>query len=358
MMRSSHEWQDFLRGAGAALADGEVVHFGDPQSELRRAAGSDIIADLSHLSLITADGEAAGSFLQGQLSNDIRLVTATHSEIAAYCSPQGRMFAIFRVLLRDGVYFLQLPASLMETTLKRMKMFVLRAKVTLADADTEWVRVGVSGPNTPAILAEAGLRLPGHNDNCVTDGGLTVLQISGPAPRFEIIGPSEAMERVWTRLRARLAPVGAAAWSWLDIAAGIPVVLPGTVEQFVPQMANLDLVGGINFKKGCYPGQEIVARMHYLGRLKQRMIRARVETRKRPEPGAPVYAPDFVGQSAGTIVDAQPGPDDSFELLAVVQISSIRNGELHLDSPSGPALQRLETPYSIEPVSEPAGTGT
>ncbi len=356
-MRSSHNWQDFLQRTGAVLTDGEVSHFGDPQSERRHVVGGDVIADLSHLSLICATGEDAGSFLQGQVSNDIRLVTATHSELAAYCSPQGRMFAVFRVFMRDGVYFLQLPASLTEPTLKRLKMFVLRAKVTLADADTEWVRVGVSGPNTPAILAEAGLALPGHNDNCVTDGGLTVLQISEPAPRFEIIGLSEAMERVWTQLRARLAPVGAAAWSWLDIAAGIPVVLPGTVEQFVPQMANLDLVGGINFKKGCYPGQEIVARMHYLGRLKQRMIRARVETGKRPEPGAPVYAPDFVDQSAGTVVDAQPGPDGGFELLAVVQLSSIRNGELHLDSPSGPKLQRLEMPYSIEPVSEPAGAG-
>ncbi|MHB8549362.1 MAG: CAF17-like 4Fe-4S cluster assembly/insertion protein YgfZ [Acidiferrobacterales bacterium] len=358
MIRSSREWQDFLRGVGAVLADDKVAHFEDPQSELRRAAGGDVMADLSHLSLIAADGEEAGSFLQAQLSNDIRLVTATHSELAAYCSPQGRMFAIFRVLMRDGFHFLQLPSSLMETTLKRMKMFILRAKVKLADADADWVRVGVSGPNAMTILSDAGLVFPDAANDCMTNGGITVLRLAGPTPRFEIIGCNEAMQRLWTQLRARLAPVGASAWSWLDIAAGLPVVLPGTVEQFVPQMANLDLVGGINFKKGCYPGQEIVARMHYLGRLKQRMIRARVATAKRPEPGTPVYAPDFVGQSAGTVVDAQPGPDDGFELLAVVQISSIRKGEFHLDSPTGPKLQRLELPYSIEPVSETAGAGT
>ena len=354
-MQSNQEWLEFLQAAGAVLANGEVSHFGDMESECRYVAAGDVMADLSHLSLITASGEDAGSFLQGQVSNDIRLVTATHSELAAYCSPQGRMFAVFRVFMRDGVYFLQLPASLTEPTLKRLKMFVLRAKVTLADADTEWVRIGVSGPSVAAVLSEAGLVTPDTVDTCVTDGDITVLRLAGPVPRFEIVTRREVTERLWTQLGERLAPVGAAAWSWLDIAAGIPVVLPGTVEQFVPQMANLDLVGGINFKKGCYPGQEIVARMHYLGRLKQRMIRARVETGTRPKPGAPVYAPDFVDQSAGTVVNAQPGPDGGFELLAVVQLSSIRAGELHLDSPSGPKLQRLEMPYPIEPVPEPAG---
>ncbi len=333
------------------MTDGEVSHFGDPQAERRHVADNDVIADLSHLSLICTTGEDASNFLQGQLSNDIRLVTATHSELAAYCSPQGRMFAVFRVFMRDGVYFLQLPASLMETTLKRLRMFVLRAKVRLDDADTGWVRIGVSGSNAVAILSDAGLATPDLVDACVTDGEVTVLRIAGPTPRFELIGRNETMEHLWTQLQMRLAPVGAAAWSWLDIAAGIPAVLPGTVEQFVPQMANLDLIDGINFKKGCYPGQEIVARMHYLGRLKQRMIRARVETGTRPGPGTLIYAPDFAGQSAGTVVDAQQGPENGFDLLAVVQISSFKNGELHLASPSGPRLQLLEMPYSVE--SEP-----
>ena len=347
-MQSNQEWLVFLQAAGAVLANGEVSHFGDTESERRHAAAGDVMADLSHLSLISAAGEDAGGFLQGQLSNDISLVGAARSEIAAYCSPQGRMLAIFRIFMREDTYLLQLPTGLLEPTLKRLRMFVLRAKVRLEDAGAEWVRIGVAGPNTPAILPEAGVPTPDRVDACTTAAEVTVLRVPGPTPRFELVGRAAAMVRLWTQLRTRLVPVGAASWSWLDLAAAMPTVLPGTIEQFVPQMANLDLVGGISFNKGCYPGQEIVARMHYLGRLKQRMIRARVRTGTRPQPGAPVYAPDFVGQSAGTVVDAQPGPEDGFDLLAVVQISSIRNAELHLDSPSGPRLQLLEMPYPLE----------
>ncbi len=354
-MQMNQEWLEFLKTAGGVLADGEVSHFGDSQLERHRVATGNVVTDLSHLSLIRATGEDAGSFLQGQLSNDIRLVSATSGEIAAYCSPQGRMLAIFRIFIRDDSYFLQLPADLMEPTLKRLRMFVLRAKVTLEDVGTQWVRIGVAGPDTADILSAVGLSVPDLANACVTHAQITVLRFAGPVPRFELIGQATAMMRLWTQLRARLLPVGASSWSWLDLAAATPTVLPGTVEQFVPQMANLDLVGGISFNKGCYPGQEIVARMHYLGRLKQRMVRARVQTEIRPQPGAPVYAPDFVEQSAGTVVDSQSGLEGGFDLLAVVQISSIRNGELHLDSPSGPRLTLLEMPYPLELGSASAG---
>ncbi len=348
-MRSGQEWQDFLQTEGAVQVDGEVSHFGDPVLERRAAGEGDIIADLSHLALISAGGEDAGSFLQGQLSNDIRLVSATHSKIAGYCTPQGRMLAIFRIFMRDGTYFLQVPASLLEPTLKRLRMFVLRAKVRLDDAGGSWMRIGVSGPGTPAALSAEGLVPPDTADACATDRGVTVLRIAGPVPRFELIAAGEVMAPLWKRLRTRLTAVGAGVWSWLDIAAAIPTVLPQTLEQFVPQMANLDLVGGISFNKGCYPGQEIVARMHYLGRLKQRMVRARVDTGTQPGPGAPVYAPDFTGQSAGTVVDARPAPEGGFDVLAVIQLSSIHNGELKLDSPAGRALRLLPMPYTIEP---------
>ncbi len=127
-------------------------------------------------------------------------------------------------------------------------------------------------------------------------------------------------------------------WAWLDIMAGIPSVHPGTNEEFVPQMANLEVVGGVNFKKGCYPGQEIVARMQYLGKLKQRMYRAHFAGEVAPRPGDAIYAPDFPGQSAGTVVEAQPSPDGGYDLLAVIQISSADAGELHFGSETGPRL--------------------
>jgi hypothetical protein len=140
-------------------------------------------------------------------------------------------------------------------------------------------------------------------------------------------------------------------WDWLDIMAGIPGVHPETSDAFVPQMANLEIVGGVNFKKGCYPGQEIVARMQYLGKLKQRMYRARFEGNTQPHPGDSIFAPDFPGQSAGTVVAAQPAPDNGFDLLAVIQISSAEAGELHLGSETGPKLSLQNLPYPVAPAT-------
>jgi len=355
-MRSSDEWQTFLRKSSAVMDEDNVRDFGNPDLERHRTQDGDVVADLSHLSLIRVDGDDASNFLQGQLSNDIRLVTSSHSQLSAYSSPQGRMFAIFRVFMHDSAHFLQLPTLLLETTLKRLRMFVLRAKVRLDHADAEWVRIGVSGPNVETILANAGVAAPKSVDGCDSHGNFTSLRLPGPWPRFEIIGRIDAMKDLWERIRPHVTAVGDTAWSWLDIAAGIPTVLPGTVEAFVPQMVNLELLGGINFKKGCYPGQEIVARMHYLGRLKQRMVRASVDTAARPLPGTALYAPDFAGQSAGTVVDAQPGPENGFDLLAVVQLSSLKNGEFHLAKPDGPQLRLVEMPYSLESRPESMGT--
>ncbi len=353
-MQSNGEWQSFLRESGASLADTVIQDFGNADLERKRTRDADILTDLSQLSLIRIEGEDAGSFLQGQFSNDIQLVTETHSQLSAYSSAQGRMFAIFRVFMSGGGYFLQLPSALVETIVKRLRMFVLRAKVRIEAADAEWVRIGVSGPNVDAILTDAAIALPEQVDGCLAQGDLITLRLPGPWPRFEVLGRIDAMKVLWTRLRSRLTPVGSGAWSWLDIVAGIPTILPATVEAFVPQMANLDILGGINFKKGCYPGQEIVARMHYLGRLKQRMVRASVDVADKPAPGTTIYAPDFVGQSAGTVVDAQPGPEKGFDLLAVVQLSSVKGGELHLATADGPLLRLIELPYSLEQKSESA----
>jgi hypothetical protein len=180
----------------------------------------------------------------------------------------------------------------------------------------------------------------------VSAGGVTVLRLRGPHPRFEIIGPYTDIQGLWSELA--LTPVGASAWAWLDIMAGVPTVLPATVEAFVPQMTNLELIGGVNFKKGCYPGQEIVARTHYLGRLKQRMYRAHVDSPQAPKAGDPIYAPNFGEQAAGTVVDAQPAPGGGFDLLAVVQIASADAGVLSLQAPNGPPLALHTLPYSLQ----------
>jgi tRNA-modifying protein YgfZ len=344
----STEWRAFLAQAGAVFEGDRVLRYGSPEGERRSAANGDVLADLSHLALLRAEGAEAQSFLQGQFSNDVRLISAARAQLSAYCNAKGRMFAIFMIFQHpDGGYYLQLPAALAEPTLKRLRMYVLRAKVKLEFADAGFGRIGLSGPNAEVILKDALGNTPANTYDSITTDDVTVIRLPGPHARFELLAPLARLVPLWQALSAKASPVGAGPWSWLDITAGIPVILPGTVEEFVPQMANLELVGGVSFTKGCYPGQEIVARMHYLGRLKQRMFRAHVESALPPRPGTPVFAPDLPGQSTGSVLDAQPAPEGGYDLLAVVHLSSQATGVLHLASSDGARLHLTDLPYSL-----------
>jgi folate-binding protein YgfZ len=347
----NEKWKSFIQNQGAVLEGNRVQHFGHPVEERRAAAGGHVLADLSNSSLIRARGDDTQNFLNGQLSNDIRQLDASHSQLASWCSPKGRMLVIFRLFRRDKDYLLQLPVALQENTLKRLRMFVMRAKVTLESVDAELVSIGLSGPDAKKILAESAGFAPSGDNGCETREDITIISLPGPHPRYEIIAPTAAVEILWESLKSKATPVGPAVWAWLDIIAGIPGIHPETNEEFVPQMANLEAVGGVNFKKGCYPGQEIVARMQYLGKLKQRMYRAHFDGGAAPRPGDAIFAPDFPGQSAGTVVEAQPSPDGGYDLLAVIQISSAAAGELHFGSETGPRLTLHSLPYSL-----PAGS--
>jgi hypothetical protein len=340
------EWRTLLEHHGAVFEAGHVRHFGNPERELRATARGDVLVELSPLSILRAHGEDAQSFLQSQFSNDIRQVNETRSQLSAYCNPKGRMLAILRIFRIGEAYCLQLPGTLAEATLERLRMFVMRAKVKIDLADTELLRVGLSGPNVqPMVIAVLG-DAPAAADDCLSVNGVTILRLPGPYARFELLAAPERLLALWPQFVTQTTPVSVAAWAWLDIMAGIPNILPGTVEEFVPQMTNLDLVGGVSFTKGCYPGQEIVARLHYLGRLKQRMLRAHVVTTEPPLPGTPVFASDLPGQSTGSVLDAQLSPDGGYDLLAVVHLSSRAAGTLHLTNNAGPRLTIHDLPYS------------
>ncbi len=349
------EWKAFLLNKGAEVSDDDVVKsFGNEERELRVVTTGEVIADLSHVGLIGVHGEDAASFLQGQLTGDVRQVDAGHSQLSAYCSPKGRMLASFRIFMRGERYFLCLPRPLVDATLKRLRMFVLRAKASLEDASDSLVRIGLSGPQSEAVLRDYLGNLPQEFDGVVQAKDLTAIRLPGPHPRFEIHGEREPMEKLWTSLDVRAAPVGRGPWELLDIRAGLPMIFEQTADAFVPQMTNLQALGGVNFKKGCYTGQEVVARMQYLGKLKRRMYRARVDASERPQPGDAVVAEGSDGQSAGKVVRAECAPDGGFELLAVLEIARA-DTRLHLVNAGGPVLELLDLPYTLpEPASDDA----
>lgn len=308
-----------------------------------------VLVNLSPLKLILVSGEDAEKFLQGQITNDIRNVSENRFQIAGHCTPKGRMLANFVVFRRQQSYLLQMPADTHQMLLKRLPMYILMSKVKIEDASDELCRFGFAGDSAPERLREQLDSIPGDPWESVQTGGISLLRHPGTVPRFELVGEYGPMTDLWRELSAKAIPGDLGYWSLLDIRAGIGVIVGATSEAFVPQMTNMHLLNGISFTKGCYTGQEVVARMKYLGKLKRRMYLARVDSNTTPKPGDEVYAKGSQsGQGAGKIVDAQPSPEGGYELLSVLEIASFESDDVHLCDSNGPRLMFQQLPYSFE----------
>ncbi|NNM68843.1 MAG: folate-binding protein YgfZ [Gallionella sp.] len=337
------DWQNFLTEHHAHLADGVVQHFGNQNAELNAAAHHTVLCDLSQFGTLRVSGEDAQTFLQNLLSNDIRNVDGTHAQLSSFNTAKGRMLAVFLIWREGEDYLLQLPITLLEPLRKKLSMYVLRAKVKLSDANHERVSLGVAGVRAEAILRDLLGDLPQENLSCLATEQVHVLKINDT--RYQLNTTPQHAEKLWTAINADAQTVGSVCWDWLNIHSGIPVVLPKTQEEFVPQMANLDVLGGINFKKGCYPGQEIVARMHYLGKLKRRMYLAHLACPDAPQAGDELFSADMEGQASGMIANAAPAPDGGYDILAVIQTASVESAVVR--TAAGVALEFLTLPYAL-----------
>jgi folate-binding protein YgfZ len=241
---------------------------------------------------------------------------------------------------------MQLPRALCEPIRKRLSMYILRSKVQASDVSDAYTLIGVVGAHAEDAIRAASLPVPAATLTLAQTDHALVARLD--ETRFEIIAPMDQATRLQTALSSHAMSADANVWNLATIRAGIPVITAATQEEFVPQMANLDLIGGVSFSKGCYPGQEIVARMHYLGKLKQRMVLAHVDAGPAPRPGDKLYSAETGEQSSGMVVNAAPAPDGGYDLLAVAQTSTFSANGLHLGSPTGPALQMLPMPYPLE----------
>lgn len=337
-------WSEYLQTRGAVTIDGVVQHFGDPEAELAHARDGLVLADLSHYGLIAFAGEDAQTFLHGQITNDLRGLREDKAVFAGYCSAKGRLLANFLVFRRATEVIVMLPRSLREGIQKRLSMFVLRAKVKLRDASDEWVILGLSGKEAAELVAARFGQAPAAPMDVVQGPEGWTVRLG--ESRFDVFVAPEAAPGLWQQWAVQARPVGTPAWDWLTVAAGVPVILPATQDHFVPQMANMELLGGVSFQKGCYPGQEIVARSQYLGKLKRRMYLAHVEATA--EAGHELYSPDLPGQACGLVANAAPAPDGGTDLLAVLQVSSREGGEVHLGSADGPRLAFKPLPYGLD----------
>lgn len=341
------QWQDFLTTRGAQVASDGGVRFPTAETSVAESAPACVLFDLSHLGLIAVRGEDSETFLQGQLTNDIREVSDTHSQLSSQCSAKGRILASLRVLrLWDGIY-LQLPRERLPDTLKRLRLYVLRAKVTLEDASDTLVRVGLVGDCAEERLRALGLGIPERDQDLETTDGVCVLRLPSVGRRFELIGSVDRLIPLWDALAPGTILGTPGLWALEDIRAGIPTVFRETLDTFVPQMLNLQLIDGVSFTKGCYLGQEIVARMQYLGKLKRRMYWAEVETDSPPRPGDQLQAPASRSEQAGGwIVDAQASGPGRYEMLVVVEVQAAEEGRVLL-AEQGPELRLAPPPYGF-----------
>ena len=296
------------------------------------------IAALRHLGVIRARGDDAVSFLQGQLTNDVAGVGVSEARLAGYCSAKGRLLASFIVWkAAQDELLLACSADVLAATLKRLSMFVLRAKCRLSDASDEVRLFGLTGAAAQAWLGESA---PASAWRAVQREGARVLRLPDAVATPRYILAADAGSVV-----PELAALSLDAWRWLEVQSGVPLIEAVNVEQFVPQMVNLELVGGVNFQKGCYPGQEIVARSHYRGTLKRRM--ALFDTSGDAHAGDEVFHDGDPEQPAGRVVNAAPDPRGGSSALIEVKLAALSGGGLHLRSVQGAALERRELPYAL-----------
>lgn len=272
---------------------------------------------LPSLALLQVSGDDARSFLQAQLTQDIATATDSCWTLAGYCNPKGRLFGLFTVIQSDAGFMLVTRRELLQNLLKRLRMFVLRSKVTIEDVSDNYGCLGVVGDSPLQRLEETAGTAPDSPFSIHQAGDLLVLNQPGEVPRQLLIAPTEQLDDLQQAIRGDVESAAESLWWLTEIRAGMPTVTESTSESFVPQQVNLELVGGVNFKKGCYPGQEIVARMHYLGKPSRRMYRMLAPLASElPAPGDKVT--DGAGKSGGEVVLAAPGPEGA-ELLAVLK---------------------------------------
>jgi folate-binding protein YgfZ len=306
------------------------------------------VAPLTDLGVIAATGEEAAQFLHNQLTNDVEHLGNTNARLAGYCTPKGRLLASLLMWKSAESIQLQLPREILPAIQKRLQMFILRAKVKLADVSDQTVSLGLFGASAQSVLATWFGDLPAtaYTSSDSEAGKLIRLADALGQPRYLWVTTPEHAMAAWPELIKALTPATSDTWRLTDIHAGIAQIIQSTQEKFVPQMINFEVVGGVNFKKGCYPGQEIVARSQYLGKLKRRMMLATVEAQE-VKAGMEVFSSVNPEQPSGMIVNAERSSASDFDCLVELQTASMQDATIHLSSANGPALKFLPLPYAL-----------
>ena len=294
------------------------------------------IAPLPHLGIIRVEGEDAAKFLHGQLTQDFSLLGLSEARLAAFCSAKGRMQASFIGFKRShGEILLVCSRDILAPTLKRLSMFVMRAKAKLTDATDQFSLLGLAGDTINSI---AGHAYPTWAKADFGPANVVFLYPADGVPRALWVAPVGEPLPAGPALSTEL-------WQWGEVRSGIASITAPIVEAFVPQMLDYESVGGVNFKKGCYPGQEVVARSQFRGTLKRRAFLVHSESAM--QAGQEVFAEGDDSQPAATVAQAAPAPAGGFDAIISGQVAAIESSPLRLGSATGPLLTLDALPYAL-----------
>ncbi|WP_023874507.1 MULTISPECIES: CAF17-like 4Fe-4S cluster assembly/insertion protein YgfZ [Pandoraea] len=366
------QWRDLLPQAAAASSTELSLDADALAAQFDALRNGSFVSLASDTGLIAVNGADAAAFLHGQLTNDVERLAPAQARLAGYCSAKGRLLATFlmwRDASADATIYLACGADVQAGVQKRLSMFVLRAKAKLTDGTATHVLLQVGGPAAEAVLAGTFASLPdsalaaAHGTLGDAPTSLVRLPDAGTAralPRFLWSVPVAQAGAAWASLTqaAGVVTVAPDIAAWLDVHSGVARVTSATQEQFVPQMINWEVVGGVNFRKGCYPGQEVVARSQYRGTIKRRLHLAHIDGAP-PQPGQALVETSDPDQPCGMIVQAAIAPSGGYDALVELKLAAREANDVRLGAADGPALAFAELPYDIvDPTESPASSAS
>ncbi|GAB6034667.1 CAF17-like 4Fe-4S cluster assembly/insertion protein YgfZ [Galenea microaerophila] len=347
-------WLQFLQTQGATVEEnGAVKTFGHPELERFLVKNGPVLSSQAHQGLIQVSGADAFDFLQNQLTNDLAEVSDEKAQLSAWCDPQGQVLALFVVIKQGEDFYLMLDGSIKDTILKRLQMFILRSKVTLTDLSDEWAQIGYAGE-----FADLEIQRLLQNKNkelyevtrCTleTENDIILVKLPGLYHRYQLMGNIDSLKSAWQKLRNQTDPINNHDWQLLDIAAGIPQINQANQGKYIAQFLNLDKLGAINFKKGCFPGQEIIARIHYRGKVTKRMFRLHLSELLELHTQDTLTVQDQAGHTFKfEVVLANPDILHGTLCLAVSTVKPLLSAEGQLKLESGAVVNLEPLPYEV-----------
>lgn len=302
--------------------------------------------DLSHFSLLRISGNDAFAFLHGQITGDLNHLKLHGWLFSAWCLPNGRVICTFIIFARDDSLFLILPSMLKDKIIKRLSMFILRSQVTLKDVTDDYALMGLAGNDIEKILMQTATHEPPVTGSMIQSEYFSCLELWDKSPRYILAIKIENVAELLGGITATSTAGERIGWSLLDIEAGMPWIINSTSELFLPQMLNIDQMHGLSYQKGCYPGQEVIARLHYRGQLKKKMYLGSGNAGITPGAGDRLVHKDS-GVVAGDVIDAELQPAGGFGLLAVTETQYADSDDLCLEGATDISVK-------LQPITYPA----